>query len=96
LIGEVIAYFKGKITGVRVLSGGKIETSEQGLGSILGTEATWLATSVSTPMSNGILMGEGDALVTTKDGEVVIIRKIGIGWSTGRGRKANRRGGFSI
>jgi len=94
LIGEVIAYFKGKITGVRVLSGGKIETSEQGLGSILGTEATWLATSVSTPMSNGILMGEGDALVTTKDGEVVMIRKIGIGWSTGRGRKANRRGVF--
>lgn len=45
-------------------------------------------------MLNGVLKGEGDALVTTMDGEVVMIRKSGIGWSTGRGRKASKRGVF--
>ncbi len=94
MLGGFIGEFKGKITGVRVLPEGRIETSEQASGNILGTEATWLATAISTPMHNGIVMGEGDALVTTVDGEVVRIKKIGIGWSTGKDRKASRRGVF--
>jgi hypothetical protein len=94
MLGDLIGEFKGKVMGLRVLSEGKVETSEQGSGSILGVEATMLATAISTPMPNGVLMGEGDALVTTADGEVVMIRKIGIGWSTGKGRKASKRGVF--
>jgi hypothetical protein len=94
MIGKVIAEFKGKTTGIRVLSEGKVEASEQGSGSILGIEASILATAVSTPMPNGVTMGEGDALVTTIDGDVVMVRKSGIGWSTGKGRKASKRGVF--
>lgn len=94
MIGELIAEFRGMTTGVRVLSEGKVEASEQGSGSILGMKATILTTAVSTPMPNGVLMGKGDALVTTVDGEVVMIRKSGIGWSTGEGRKASKRGVF--
>ena len=88
MIGEIIAEFNGKTTSLRVLPEGRVEASEQGSGSILGVEATILATAVSTPMQGGVALGEGDALVTMVEGEVVRIRKIGIGWSTGRGREA--------
>jgi hypothetical protein len=94
LIGELIIELKGKVTGVRVLPGGRTETSEHGSGSVLGTEATWLATTVSTPMPNGVVMGEGDGIITTIDGDVIMVRKSGIGWLTGKGRKASRRGVF--
>jgi hypothetical protein len=94
LLGELIGEFKGKVTGTRILSDGKIETSEQASGSIIGNKATWLATSISTRSPNGTVTSEGEALVTTDDGEVIMIRKIGIGWSTGKGRKASRRGVF--
>ena len=94
MLGDMIGEFKGQVTGVRILSGGKVETSEQASGNILGNLATWLATSTSTPMVNGVVMAEGEALVTTEDGEVVMIKKSGIGWSTGKGRKATRRGVF--
>lgn len=94
MLGDLIGEFKGKVTGIRVLSEGKIETSEQGSGNILGIEATMLATAVSTTTPNGIIMGKGNAIVTTTDGEVVRIRKSGIGWPTGKGRKASKRGVF--
>lgn len=94
MLGDLIGEFRGKVTGVRVLSEGRVETSEQGSGSILGIDATMLATAISTPLPNGVLMGEGEAIVTTADDEVVVIRKNGIGWSTGKGRKASKRGVF--
>ena len=77
-----------------MLPDGRTETSEQGSGSVLGVEAAWAATTLSTPMSNGVVLGEGNGVLTTVDGEVVVVRKIGIGWSTGKGRKATRRGIF--
>ncbi len=94
MLGDLIGEFKGKITNVRVLPEGEVETSELGSGTILEIEATWLATSISKPMLNGVVVGKGDALVTTEDGEVVMIKKSGIGWSTGKGREASRRGVF--
>jgi hypothetical protein len=94
LIGELIIELKGRVNAVRVLPGGRTETSEQGSGNVLGAEATWLATTISTPMHNGIVQGEGNGILTTVDGEVVMIRKSGIGWSTGKGWKASRRGVF--
>ena len=45
-------------------------------------------------MSNGVVLGEGNGILTTVDGDLVMVRKIGIGWSTGKGRKASRRGIF--
>ena len=94
MLGDLIGVFEGKITGVRVLPDGEVETSEQGSGSIIGTKAAWLATSVSTHLPNGILFSEGTGIVTTEEGDVLTIRKSGIGWSTGNGRKASRRGVF--
>lgn len=94
MIGELIIELSGSTTGVRVLPDGRVETSEQGSGSVLGVKATWVATTVSSPMPDGVVMGEGNGIITTVDGEVVTIRKIGIGWPTGRGRKATRRGVF--
>jgi hypothetical protein len=94
MLGDMIGEFKGQVTGVRVLPEGKIETSERASGSILGVDATWLATSISTPMPNGVIMAEGDAVITTIEGDVVMVKKSGIGLSAGKGRKASRRGVF--
>ncbi len=49
MLGDLIAEFTGKVTDVRVLSKGKVETSEQRSGSILGIEATMLATPFQPP-----------------------------------------------
>jgi hypothetical protein len=62
MLGDMIGEFKGQVTGARILSGGKVETSEHASGSILGTQATWLATSISTPMPNGVIMAEGGSI----------------------------------
>jgi hypothetical protein len=96
LIGEIIIELSGRIEGIRVLPDGKVETSEQGSGSVLRVKATWVATTVSSPMPNGVILGEGNGMITTADGEVVTVRKIGIGWSTGGGRKVSRRGVFFL
>ncbi len=45
-------------------------------------------------MPNGIVMGEGNGVITTVDGDVVMVKKSGIGWPTGKGRRASRRGVF--
>ena len=39
MLGELIGEFKGKNIGWRVLSDGKIETTAQGMGKILGVDA---------------------------------------------------------
>jgi hypothetical protein len=94
MFGGQIGEFRGRVTGRRVLSDGKIETSEEGSGKILGVDASWSATAVSKRMQSGVVMAEGDGVVTTVDGEVVLIRKIGIGRASGAGWKASRRGVF--
>ena len=94
MIGEQIIELKGQVPSIRVLPDGRTKTSEQGVGSVLGVEATWLATTISTPMPNGVILGEGEGIITTVDEETVKVRKSGIGWSTGKGRKASRRGVF--
>ena len=94
MIGEQIIELKGQAPSIRVLSDGRTETSEQGSGSVLGVEAAWVATTLSTPMPNGVVLGEGNGIITTVEGDMVMVHKIGIGWSTGKGRKASRRGAF--
>lgn len=94
MLGELIEEFNGKVTGIRILSEGKMEVSEQASGTVLGVEATWIATSTSVQKANGVVISEGEALITTTDGEIVMVKKSGIGWFTGKGRKASRRGVF--
>jgi len=92
LIGEAIGEFAGKTIGIKVLSGGKIETTGQGMGKILGMEATTVFTGVGTPMPNGVFMVEGDGLITNMDGDQVMVKITGIGWASGKGWKGSYRG----
>jgi hypothetical protein len=92
MIGEMIGEFSGKTIGMRVLSGGKTEITGTGPGKILGCEATTVFTGVLTPMPNGVQMVEGDGLITTTDGDAVMLKITGIGWPTGKGWKGSFRG----
>ena len=84
MLGELIGEFKGKNTGWRVLPDGKIETTAQGTGKILGVDAFLLSTSVGT-MANGIFMGESNSVITTMDGGTVMMKGNAVGWPSGNG-----------
>ncbi len=43
-------------------------------------------------MPNGIQMLEGNGMIMTAEGEVVMTKTIGIGWLTGKGLKSSARG----
>ena len=93
MIGEVIAEFKGKTTGTRILADGKIEGSYAGAGKLLGKEASLMATAVFALMPNGVNMIEGNGIEMTAEGEKSVMHKFdGIGWSTGKGLKSSNRG----
>ena len=84
MLGELIGEFKGKNTGWRVLPDGKIETTAQGTGKILGVDAFLLSTSVGS-MANGVFMGEATSVITTMDGDSVMMKGIAVGWPSGNG-----------
>ena len=93
MIGEVIAEFKGKSTGIRVLAEGKMEASSAGSGSILGKEVSAeMDTGVLTLMPNGVIMLEGNGIIMTAEGDAVMVKIDGIGWATGKGLKSSYRG----
>jgi hypothetical protein len=84
-LGELIAEERGKITGQRVIDveGPKIEASMTMEGRYRGTETTEIATYWSVPQG-GAMYGEGQGVVTTKDGqEMATWSGQGIGKSTG-------------
>jgi hypothetical protein len=81
---ELIGEFNGKNTAYRVLPDGKIETMAQGVGKLLGVDAFVMSTSVGT-MANGVFMGEVNAVVTTMDGESVLMKGTAIGYPSGNG-----------
>jgi len=85
VLGELIVEDKGKITGQRVLdaNGPKIETSMTTEGTYRGTDATEIATYWSIPQEDGIMYGEGQGVITTKDGqEMATWTGQGVGKST--------------
>ena len=84
MLGELIGEFKGKNTGWRVLPDGKIETTAQGTGKILGVDAFVLSTSVGS-MANGIFMGNVTSVITTMEGETMMMKGIAVGWPSGNG-----------
>ena len=84
MLGELIGEFKGKNTVYRVLPDGKIETSGQGTGKILGIDAFVATTSVGT-MANGLFVGEVNSLITTMDGDSVMMKGNAVGWPSGKG-----------
>ena len=79
MIGELIGEIKGKTTGIRILSDGKVETSESGAGIVLGIEASGMDTGVGTLMPNGVTMIEGNGMIMTAEGDAVMVKINGIG-----------------
>ena len=92
MLGEMVGEFKGKTTGYRVLTDGKAEISQQGMGKILGIDASIATTGITTPMPNGVLMVEANGLNNTTDGDTIMVKINGIGWPTGKGWKSSFRG----
>ena len=84
MLGDLIGESKGKNTGWRVLPDGKIETTAQGTGKILGVDAFLLSTSVGT-MENGLFTGEVTSVINTMDGDAVTMKSFAIGWPSGKG-----------
>ncbi len=85
MLGELIAEAKGKTILVRVLptEEPQLEITEQGTATFLGIEGTAIETFVQKFRPGGILYGEGDAIFTSKDGEVAKWKGAGIGHPTG-------------
>ncbi len=92
MLGEMIGEFKGKTTGVRVLSEGKMELSQQGIGKIMGVDASIVTTGVASQMPNGVMMVEANGSTMTMDGDVIMVKIDGIGWMLGKGWKSSYRG----
>ena len=79
-LGELIGEDRGKMTGERVLDVQvpKMETSFTMEGNYRGTLCTDVGTYTSVLREGGVLYGEGQGIVTTKDGQ-------GIATWTGQG-----------
>lgn len=89
MLGELIGEIKGKNTGWRVLPDGKIETTAQGMGKLLGMDVWMISTSVGT-MMNGMFMGDVNSVMTTMSGESVMMKGNAVAWSTGDGGGTTR------
>lgn len=92
MLGELIGEFKGTTTGTRILSEGKLESSGQGPGKILGIDASIAFTAVLSPLPNGILMNDGNSLITTIDGDTILANGKGVANITGKGDEATESG----
>jgi hypothetical protein len=89
MLGALIGEFKGKNTGWRVLSDGKIETTAQGTGKLLGMDVWMVSTTVGT-MTNGMFMGEVSSFFTTMTGGTTMAKGYAIAWSDGKGGGTTR------
>ena len=73
MLGDKIDELVAKVTGTRVVpiegGGVKVELSIAGQGKVLGTDATELATYHSVMTPAGVMNGEGQGLIMTKDGD---------------------------
>jgi hypothetical protein len=99
MLGEKFQATTAKISGTRVLPGElgpKVEVSYQGTGTIYGTETTELGTYTSVMQPSGTLLGEGQGVAMTKDGESVAWRGFGVGRPTGKGLGASYRYALSF
>ena len=91
MLGDLIYEHKGKITSQRVLDAGsppepKMETSFAGSANYRGTDGTEIGTYRTTYRPEGVLYGEGQGVITTKDGEIATWTGSGIGRFTGQGK----------
>jgi hypothetical protein len=81
---ELIGEFRGKNTAYRVLPDGKVEVMGQGAGKFVGTDSFMMSTGTGT-MTNGVFLGEVNLLITTKDGDAVMMKGNTVGYPSGNG-----------
>lgn len=95
MLGEEIGQLRGQVTVQRVLpsegQGPKMEVTLQDRGTILGLGAAQTATFISVVRPDGTLYAEGEAVVTTDEGEVATWKGSGVG-RLGEGGAVNWRG----
>lgn len=96
MLGEMFAEDHGIVTGIRVLpSAGQdpqVEVSFQASGQIFGVDYTEMGTYRSAFKSTGFMRGQGQGILTTKDGDLISWTGEGIGKPTGKGSAASWRG----
>jgi hypothetical protein len=85
MLGELIGEFKGKNTSYRVLPDGKIETTAQGTGKILGVDVFILSTSVGTMGANGVFTGEVNSSFMTMEGDSIMSKGVAVAFPSGNG-----------
>lgn len=90
MLGDLIYEAQGKLTGTRVLDAEdlKMESSFTAQGKIKGVEVTEMGTFWSAMRPGGVLYGEDQAILMTKDGDVAPAQPRGIGHYTGPGKVA--------
>lgn len=92
MLGEILEEGEWKMSGIRVLDDKRTEVSFNEAGRIMGVEFSGVATIITTGRSDGSLYGEGQAILTTSDGETVTWKGIGIGIPKGKGMAISWRG----
>jgi hypothetical protein len=90
MLGEMIDELVGKITGIRVIEGARVESSFAGHGKILGVDAKEMGTYTSTMTPAGVLNGEGHGLAMSAEGDALSWRGHGIGRLTDKGGQSFR------
>ena len=88
MLGDLIYEHIGKITGQRVLDaeGAKMETTFSGNAKYRGTDGTEIGTYCTIYRPEGVLYGEGQGVITSKEGEIATWTGSGIGRFTGQGK----------
>ena len=82
MLGDKIIDLTGTITGTRVTqeaTGPRVEVSVQGTSNYLGIEMSELATYTSTMLPTGVLLGEGQGVAMSVEGDAVSWRGAGVG-----------------
>ena len=87
MLGELLFEIKGRVTGSRILNADeyKIEQYITQEGKFKDIEITILGTFKTIPAGKNVTYGEGQGIITTKDGEdTATFRGYGIGHSKGQ------------
>jgi hypothetical protein len=83
MLGEQVGDIRGQAISTRVLpdlgQGPRLETTDQGIGTLCGEHVTQTVTYVGTLRPNGTVAGEGTGIVMTDKGEAATFRAIGTG-----------------
>jgi hypothetical protein len=95
MLGDKIDELTAKVTGTRVIAieGGavKVELSITGQGKVLGADVMELATYHSVMTPAGVMNGEGQGLIMSKDGDSLTWTGHGVGKPKGTGLASSWR-----